>query len=103
MSDINLNERLSFFGIGPDTKRAFGEIRGAVGEELPRALDRFYALIEKTPEVNRFFADDKHRSSAKSRQSDHWTNILSGEFNERYAESVRRIGGVHAKIGLEPR
>lgn len=103
MADIDLSERLSFYGIDQNTKRAFGEISGAVSAELPRALDGFYALIEKTPAVNRFFSDAKHRSSAKSRQSDHWQNILSGEFNDRYAESVRRIGGVHARIGLEPR
>ena len=103
MSNIDLSERLSFYGIDAQSREAFGEIREAVKAELPRALDRFYALIVKTPAVNRFFSNEQHRSSAKSRQNDHWTNILSGEFNESYAQSVRRIGGVHAKIGLEPR
>src|SRR5690606_15380176 len=33
----------------------------------------------------------------------HWAKLFSGRFDADYFESVRRIGSVHNRIGLEPR
>ena len=36
-------------------------------------------------------------------QSEHWGRLFSGKFDAAYVTSIRRIGLVHHKIGLEPR
>jgi methyl-accepting chemotaxis protein len=39
---------------------------------------------------------------AAQKQIDHWAIILTGAFDQSYLDSVRRIGEVHNKLGLEP-
>ena len=40
---------------------------------------------------------------AKSMQEKHWGLIISAQFDESYVASVKKIGQVHNRIGLEPR
>ncbi|MFN3537276.1 MAG: globin-coupled sensor protein, partial [Brevundimonas sp.] len=72
-------------------------------EALPQALGRFYAQIEQTPEVRRFFSDPGHMQAARAAQARHWDALIQGRADTDYADSVRIIGQVHARIGLEPR
>ena len=39
----------------------------------------------------------------KSAQGSHWERLFSGRFDDEYFDSVRHIGLVHNRIGLEPR
>jgi methyl-accepting chemotaxis protein len=66
-------------------------------------LDKFYARVRETPDVRQFFSSDTHAAQAKGAQIAHWMNISDGRFNADYVDNVRRIGTVHARIGLEPR
>ena len=68
-----------------------------------RILELFYDKIRATPAVRKFFSDERRIDGAKSAQLRHWTTIVSGDFDQRYVESVRAIGNTHARIGLEPR
>ena len=74
-----------------------------VESDLPGILSGFYDQIRSTPEVKKFFGDDRHMDGAKSAQLRHWAMISSGDYDARYVESVRTIGMTHARIGLEPR
>ena len=103
MSDVAMNERLSFLGVDERIRHSLVNAKPVVSAELVDILDRFYAIVRRTPEVRKFFNDDSHIESAKSRQVTHWETILGGEFDETYFNSVRKIGVVHAKLGLEPR
>ena len=40
---------------------------------------------------------------ASDAQLQHWLNLFSGRFDDEYAASVRRVGLIHSRIGLEPR
>lgn len=99
----NVEERLDFMQLG-DTDRA--ELRGLkdlVKRELPKGLDKFYAQLQRAPQVKRFFSSSEHMAHAKEAQANHWENISNGDFNADYMRKVRTIGSVHARIGLEPR
>ncbi len=106
-SDMNrpaeLDERLSFIGMDETARARLRELRPMLDRSLEPALAKFYARLVKYPQVKRFFSDDHSMGSAKSRQRQHWRTIAEGAFSESYMEGVRRIGGVHARIGLEPR
>lgn len=98
-----IRERLSFMEMTPECCAALKSLKSVVERELPIGLDRFYALVRKTPETARFFADESQMTRAKNAQLGHWDNISNGDFNGDYAARVRTIGTVHARIGLEPR
>ncbi|MFZ5718644.1 MAG: methyl-accepting chemotaxis protein [Pseudomonadota bacterium] len=98
-----LQERLSFIQMDEGTRRALDEARPVIEAALPASLDRFYDQVRRTPQTRRFFQDDGHMAGAKAAQVRHWSGLASGTFSAGYAESVQRIGHVHARIGLEPR
>ncbi|WP_374513421.1 methyl-accepting chemotaxis protein [Brevundimonas sp.] len=102
MINENIDRRLEFMGLGSmsDSYRAVGPL---LKEALPKALDAFYARVRATPETQVFFRDEAHISAAHGAQQRHWQAIIEGRADADYARSIRTIGQVHARIGLEPR
>ncbi len=96
-------QRMSFMRLDEPSGRALRSIKPIIEQSLPGALDTFYGQVRQYPEVNRFFSDDRAIESAGARQLRHWGTISSADFNDDYVRSVRTIGHVHARIGLEPR
>lgn len=103
MDSRDADERLEFMGIKDQTRAALRAMRPAIANALEPALDEFYTTITHRPEVAHLFQSADHRTHAKKKQSDHWINILSGDYDSSYFETVQRIGRVHSDIGLEPR
>ena len=95
--------RLAFMRLGDEGCKDIRSLKSIVERELPVALDRFYAEVRKEPETRRFFSSEDHISRAKDAQIGHWVNISNGNFDDEYFDKVRKIGMVHARIGLEPR
>ncbi|MCM2343478.1 MAG: globin-coupled sensor protein [Alphaproteobacteria bacterium] len=65
-------------------------------------LGEFYAHIQRWPNLWSLFKDPSRVEHAKQAQYKHWMHLFSAEFDDTYVESVRRIGLIHSKIGLEP-
>ncbi|WOK37198.1 globin-coupled sensor protein [Sphingomonas sp. C3-2] len=103
MSTREVADRLEFCEMGEGQRAILATAKPVLEKCIGPALDRFYARAARTPETAKFFKDHNHMSRAKSAQVGHWQTILSGRFDEEYYESVRRIGSVHARIGLSPR
>ncbi len=104
MTDIDrspLASRLSFYGIDPMSKD-FGPIAAAVGKYADRALDDFYVKVGATPETNRHFSSKAAMDKAHKAQILHWQRMFAGGLGQPYLEASKRIGDVHARIGLEP-
>ena len=99
----DLSQRMSFMRLDEPSGRALRSIKPIIERSLPGALETFYGQVRQYPEVKRFFSDDRAIESAGTRQQRHWGNISSADFNDDYVRSVRTIGHVHARIGLEPR
>ncbi|MCW2283285.1 methyl-accepting chemotaxis protein [Rhodoblastus acidophilus] len=98
-----LNDRLRFMQMDAGASAAVRKIKPLIERELPGALDAFYEQVRATPETRKFFSSESGIASAKSRQAGHWGAISSGQFDQTYYDKVRRIGEIHARIGLEPR
>lgn len=100
--DASLEERLTFFGIRGDADH-YPLIRRALHEAGPKALDRFYALIARTPHLAAKFRSPEQMAGARSAQMDHWDYLFSGPITHEYAARAHQVGVIHAEIGLEPR
>lgn len=103
MDDKVMEARLQFFELDEKQRAALRAAKPILERSIGPALDRFYARAKITAETARFFRDDAHIASAHSAQMRHWMHIVDGNFDQDYVKSVRRIGEVHARIGLEPR
>jgi len=102
-SEPDVRGRLAFMQLDEQKLDHVRRMKGVVERELPQALDKFYAQLRGAPEVSRFFSDESHVGRAKNAQISHWAAISQGRFDSHYLANVRRIGGTHARIGLEPR
>lgn len=98
----DLKQRLDFIRLDAQAIDVLKSFSGIIEDKLPSILTSFYEHISKYPDVSRFFNDKAHMNSAASKQVDHWKLILTGKFDSHYVDSVRRVGRVHARIGLEP-
>jgi methyl-accepting chemotaxis protein len=103
MSVREIAERLKFCEIDERQLKILASARPILQQCIGPALDRFYARARQTPETQKMFRDDAHMASAKAAQTQHWNKIVEGRFDEAYYTSVRKIGEVHARIGLEPK
>jgi len=99
---VTLDERLDFIGLDTETRQRLRDLKPALSRHLSPALSGFYEKVGGNPHTARFFSSDAHVASAKSRQEAHWGAIADASYGPSYEEGVRRIGQVHAKIGLEP-
>jgi methyl-accepting chemotaxis protein len=93
--------RISFMGITAETRTTLASLWPAVQPELAGILDGFFRHAGTIPAL----AEKIGAMSArlKSAQAQHWEMLFSGRFDDAYFASGRRIGGVHFRIGLEPR
>ncbi|MDX3975616.1 methyl-accepting chemotaxis protein [Shinella sp.] len=99
----DIARRLDYLGLDEPALKRLRSLKPFIEKELGPALDKFYAIVRKSPEVNRLFSSDAHIDRAKKAQIGHWANIATGDFTGDYAAKVQTIGHVHARIGLEPR
>lgn len=102
-SNESLAERLEFVGLDDRAKATLRDLKPLIRKSIGPALAVFYDKVRATPETRRFFSDEKHISSAKGRQEQHWDIIASADYGESYVRAVRAVGQTHARIGLEPR
>lgn len=102
MSREDIERRTAFMDLGRRSP-GYAAQDALLRKALPDALGAFYDRIRATPETRKFFRDEAHIGTAKSAQVSHWDAIVEGRADEAYGKSVRIIGNVHARIGLEPR
>ena len=95
-------DRFAAFGFDETSGAALQKIRPLVEEALGPALDRFYDGVRADPVLSKFFRDDAHIEGAKSAQRAHWDEICQGRLDQDYIDRAKRIGEVHARIGLKP-
>lgn len=103
IDDVHIDQRLDFIGLVASDQDRLRKCSGRIVEALGPALDALYAKVRETPSVSGFFRDEAGMSKARALQNSHWNRIADGAFGPDYVAAVRRIGGVHARIGLEPR
>ena len=93
--------RLKFMNIDADTCRLLAAFWPLVEPVLPALLEDFYQHVTQVPELAKMLGNDIPR--LKKVQGLHWGKLFSGRFDDSYFNSVRVIGQVHERIGLEPR
>jgi len=102
-SNATVTAEIDFFGIGPADWANLPRIARVVERAGPRALERFYAKVQQTPDVASFFQNPQRVQHAKSKQLDHWRTLFGRPIDAGYVHKAQTIGLVHARIGLEPR
>ena len=79
------------------------QIRSNADKVLPKielTLDNFYSWMAEHPDMMSFFHSEDVLQHVRKMQTRYWEKFLDAEVNEQYLDDRRRIGEVHARIGL---
>lgn len=76
------------------------EIWAIVEPQLNPMLDRFYTAVRDVPHLAKLVQG--RYEHLKKAQGAHWRRLFTQGFDQAYAESIRRIGLAHARVGLDP-
>ncbi|WP_215907033.1 globin-coupled sensor protein [Phreatobacter aquaticus] len=93
--------RMRFMRIDAATSEHLREFWKVVEPRLPEVLEAFYRHVMAEQQLAKMLGSDVPR--LKTAQSSHWARLFGGKFDDAYMQSVRTIGRIHNKIGLEPR
>ena len=99
---MDVSEKLEMFGIDEADYGRFGGIVKLVKRAGPAILDKFYIAIRGDSRRSRFFASQSTIDHARAKQLDHWVDLFSGRIDASYLARAKRIGKIHAAIGLPP-
>jgi rsbT co-antagonist protein RsbR len=68
--------------------------------KIETMMDLFYEWMETLPEYNFFFQSKEKLQYARRMQTQYWHVFYQGRIDEDYVNMRRRVGEVHANIGL---
>ena len=97
------DERLLFLNISNDINETLQHVRSLIAPHLPGIVDIFYNHLGKFAKLNAMLGGPSRIAHLKKAQIEHWTALLSGQYDDEFFHRAARIGLAHAKIGLEPR
>ena len=99
-SQFSASELIELYGITEDDLKL---IRSA-GKSLKKRMDHyiagFYEWIGTKPTYEAFFFDDAQKQHAQKMQREYWFQFFSARVDDKYVQSRRELGEVHARIGL---
>lgn len=68
--------------------------------EIERVIEEFYQWMGCHPALMAFFETEESMQHVRKMQGLYWQRFMRAEVNENYLADRRRIGEIHAKIGL---
>lgn len=99
----DIHERLRFLGVDSESRAVLTSFLPVLERELPKVLVAFYAHMRQWKSLEAMFQSEAAMERAGRAQMAHWLKLFSGRFDHDYLQSVRRIGLMHSRIGLDPR
>jgi hypothetical protein len=96
---VMISQLRHFIEINDDTMLQGPDIWQLLEPRVDGILETFYAKVNSF-HVNASLTDDVI-GKLIGKQKQHWKSLFSSQFNEEYANSVRRLGIRHREINLD--
>lgn len=96
----NIHDLTTLFGIGDVEAKSIAIMGVEAKKRLGGMVNEWYEWLSKMPEFVEFFDSKESIERVKKMQHSFWMRFFDGDFNDDFFESRRRVGQVHARIGL---
>ena len=100
VDSANVDYYRALYGITDLDLETVATVGSKLLPELDRLVDDFYEWLPQLKEYDLFFPDAQSTDRIKALQKRYWEDFFSGNVDEAYLESRKRVGAVHASIGL---
>ncbi len=77
--------------------REYGKV---IAPKHDQFVDEFYGWLRLQPEFDQFFPGEAKLIEVQALQEIYWRQFFTAKINEDYIRSRRKVGVVHARIGL---
>ena len=99
---LDFSKQFAFADVGTATGQTLRDHADLIRPALEGALKEFYDRVAREPAVSRHFNGQSGRDAALHKQMQYWNSILRGDLGAGFIANARRVGEVHAEIGITP-
>jgi rsbT co-antagonist protein RsbR len=99
-TQYSVDELLDMYKIDRSQLDEVREVSQRAIPEISGLIDSFYLWMGDHAEMMSFFRSDAVLKHVQQMQVAYWVRLLEADINEDYINDRRRIGEIHAKIGL---
>lgn len=93
-------ELLNMYRITGTQLQQVRALRDKAMPQVERVIERFYVWMAEHPEMMAFFPSEATLRHVQKMQIAYWDRLMLGEVDDNYVEDRKRIGEIHARIGL---
>ena len=97
-----LAQRLAFLQIADEDRRRLRTMAPRLEACSDSFVEQFYRHLFRFEDTARFLEDPELVTRLKRMQQAHLSSMLEGDVNDDYVAQRRRVGDVHAHIGINP-
>lgn len=101
MTTNNLAERLEYYGLQAQDE-VYKDVARDIDRYIELTLTGFYREVQARDNLAQKFVDPASMARARSAQASHWKGAFTEGLDDAFLKRSNHIGGVHARIGLEP-
>jgi rsbT co-antagonist protein RsbR len=98
---LNAGELLALYRLQPADLVRVRDYGHLVLPRVDDSIERFYVWMQGTPEFSRYFSDPDKLHAVQALQRRYWIRFFEARVDDDYVARRRRVGEVHARIGLE--
>lgn len=97
-----LAQRLDYYGL-EIRDPIYASIAAAIDRHIEPTLSGFYREVQSREVLAAMFVDAASMARARNAQARHWKGAFTEGLDDAFLRRSNHIGGVHARIGLEPK
>mgnify|MGYP003343817155 CR=1 FL=1 len=95
-----INQLRDAYGIESRDVAAIQALGNRLKPKVPSFVNAFYVWLRTRPEYLEYFSDPARQARASKLQEQYWIDFLTCNLDESYLARRRKVGEVHAHIGL---
>ena len=99
---VELERRLAYLQLEDTDRERLAAIAPALKADAQEFVETFYEHLFSFPETARFLQQPAVVERLKLLQEDHLASMLDANWDEPFAARRRRVGDVHAQMGVTP-
>ena len=97
---MHAEELRAFYRISDEDLARVHKFGTLARPHMADAVDRWYEWLQTQPDYDHFFPDDETQTRVRKLQDHYWDLFMAGHVDDNYVERRRRVGEMHARIGL---
>lgn len=100
--DVQLMNQVAMIGLTEADLRIVKQLKPVIDSNLVEIIDIFYSELVKISILKKVIYDYSSPEKLKEKMFIHLTEVMEGNFDERYIQQRLKIAEIHYRVGLEP-